>query len=87
MNDFFDVTKLDLLTEDEKEFNKQYVNKLIKYSEGGKGVDGVQMKALTAGASVIAKRQQSRSAVAVLKFGIQKHSERRLIEGRKENKD
>ena len=43
------------------------------YADGK--VDGIQIKNLTAGAATIAKRQQSRSAVAVLKFGIEKYNE------------
>lgn len=68
MNEFFDINELDLLTEDEKEFNKKHVNKLSMYADGK--VDGVHIRNLTAGAATIAKRQQSRSAIAMLKFNI-----------------
>lgn len=68
MNDFFNVNELDLLTEDEKKFNENYVKKLTAYSDGK--VDGVHIRNLTAGAATIAKRQQSRSAIAMLKFNI-----------------
>ncbi len=69
-NDFFNVENLDLLTKEESDFNKIHVQKLKDYSEGK--VDGVLIKALTAGAATIAKRQQSRSAVALLKHNINK---------------
>jgi hypothetical protein len=73
INDIFDINKLDLLTEPEKKFNADYIKKLQGYADGK--VDGIQIKNLTAGAATIAKRQQSRSAVAVLKFGIEKYNE------------
>ena len=68
MNEILDVETLDLLTEDEKKFNANYVKKLQGYADGK--VEGIQMKNLTAGAATIAKRQQSRSAVAVLKWNM-----------------
>jgi hypothetical protein len=68
MSDFFDINELDLLTEEEKKFNKNYVDKLNLYSEGQIGA--AHIKNLTAGAATIAKRQHSRSAVALLKFNI-----------------
>lgn len=68
MSDFFDIDELDLLTEEEKKFNKNYVDKLNLYSEGQIGA--AHIKNLTAGAATIAKRQHSRSAVALLKFNI-----------------
>ena len=74
MNEVLNVDGLDLLTDDEREFNKVYVEKLRKYADGE--VDGVQIKALTAGASTIAKRQQSRSAVAVLKWNMARGGEK-----------
>lgn len=73
MNEILDVDSLDLLTEDEKQFNDLYVKKLIGYSEGN--VEGIQIKNLTAGAATIAKRQQSRSAVALLKFNMLKNTD------------
>jgi len=68
MNEILDVDALDLLTDEEKKFNSDYVKKLQGYADGK--VDGVQIKNLTAGAATIAKRQQSRSAVAVLKWNM-----------------
>lgn len=68
MNEILDVDGLDLLTDEEKKFNVQYVNKLRDYVNGN--ADGVLIRNLTAGAATIAKRQQSRSAVAVLKWGM-----------------
>lgn len=76
MNEILDVDTLDLLTEEEKQFNETYVKKLQGYADGK--VEGIQIKNLTAGAATIAKRQQSRSAVAVLKFNmVQKGAEAR----------
>lgn len=63
-----DVDALDLLTDDEKLFNCAYVNKLRGYADGR--VEGIHIKNLTAGAATIAKRQQSRSAVAMLKWSM-----------------
>lgn len=67
-NELLNVDNLDLLTEDEKKFNANYVKKLQGYADGE--VDGIQIKNLTAGAATIAKRQQSRSAVALLKWNM-----------------
>lgn len=68
-----DVDGLDLLTEGEKEFNDIYVKKLVDYANGK--ADGVHIRNLTSGAATIAKRQQSRSAVAVLKWNMMKKKE------------
>jgi hypothetical protein len=68
LSDIFNVNGLDLLTEDEKTFNDKYVKKLLGYAEGK--VEGVEIKNLTAGAATIAKRQQSRSAVALMKWNM-----------------
>jgi len=68
MSEILNVNTLDLLTEEEKRFNADYVKKLHGYADGT--VDGIQIKNLTAGAATIAKRQQSRSAVAVLKWNM-----------------
>lgn len=73
MKSVFNLDDLDLLTPEEISFNREYVNKLHGYADGN--VDGVQMKNLTAGAATIAKRQQSRSAVAVLKWSVLKREE------------
>jgi len=70
--ELFNIDQLDLLTTDEKKFNKTYISQLNGYADGK--VDGVKIKALTAGAATIAKRQQSRSAVAMLKLNIMKTS-------------
>ena len=67
-NEILNVDLLDLLTDEEKKFNADYVKKLQGYADGN--VDGIQIKNLTAGAATIAKRQQSRSAVAVLKWNM-----------------
>jgi hypothetical protein len=67
-NDILSVDGLDLLYDDEKKFNALYVKKLLGYSEGK--VEGIQIRNLTAGAATIAKRQQSRSAVAMLKWNM-----------------
>ena len=67
-NDIFNIDTLDLLTEEEKKFNARYTTMLQGYADGE--VDGVQIRNLTAGAATIAKRQQSRSAVAVLKWSM-----------------
>lgn len=68
MNEVLKVDTLDLLTEEEKSFNAKYVQMLKDYADGK--VSGVHIKNLTAGASTIAKRQQSRSAVAMLKWSM-----------------
>lgn len=68
--ELFNIDQLDLLTTDEKKFNKTYVNQLNGYADGK--VDGVKIRALTAGAATIVKRQQSRSAVAMLKLSVMK---------------
>lgn len=52
----------------EKKFNKTHVDMLQKYAEGK--AEGIQVRNLTAGAATIARRQQSRSAIAVLKWSI-----------------
>lgn len=85
MNDFFDINGLDLLSEDEKVFNKCYVKKLTAYSEGK--VDGVHIRNLTAGAATIAKRQQSRSAIAMLKFNIALKGDSLPVESEKKIED
>ncbi|MHA1840442.1 MAG: hypothetical protein ACTSYW_00560 [Candidatus Heimdallarchaeota archaeon] len=76
-NNIFDLENLDLLTSEEKLFNKTHIEKLMAYSEGK--VDGVQIKALTAGAATIAKRQQSRSAVALLMWNVEKLKEKNIM--------
>lgn len=68
-NNILEVDGLDLLTDDEKKVNSTYVKKLQGYADGK--VDGIQIKNLTAGVATIAKRQQSRSAVALLKWNMQ----------------
>lgn len=65
---FLNAEENDLLTKEEKRFNKVHVDMLQKYAEGK--AEGVQVRNLTAGAATIAKRQQSRSAIAVLKWSI-----------------
>lgn len=57
----------DLLTPEEKEFNKIHVSKMTDFATGGK-TTGIEIKNLTAGAAVIAKRQQSRSNTAGMKL-------------------
>jgi len=73
MNDLLNVAGLDLLTDEERAFNKLYVEKLRGYADGK--IEGTQIKNLTAGAATIAKRQQSRSAVAVLKWNIMRQGD------------
>jgi hypothetical protein len=73
-NELLNVDGLDLLTDEEKKFNALYVKKLLGYSDGK--VDGVQIRNLTAGAATIAKRQQSRSGVALLKWNVQMYETR-----------
>ena len=60
----FNAETLDLLTDKEKQFNRLYVDKLINYAKGKES--GELIKNLNAGASAIARKQQSRSAMAVL---------------------
>lgn len=74
MEQIFDVNKLDLLTEEEKKFNENYVKKLSLYADGK--IEGIHIKNLTAGAATIAKRQQSRSAVAMLKYNVVNRQEK-----------
>jgi hypothetical protein len=86
MSEILNVNTLDLLTEEEKKFNADYVKKLQGYADGT--VDGIQIKNLTAGAATIAKRQQSRSAVAVLKWNmVLKSGDERPAIGQSEGKD
>ena len=68
MNDILNVDGLDLLTDEEKKFNTKYIKMLHGYADGT--VDGVHIKALTAGAANLVKKQQSRSAVALLKWNM-----------------
>ncbi len=67
-NNLLDIGSLDLLTSEEKEFNNSYVKKLLLYADGR--FDGVHIRNLTAGAATIAKRQQSRSGIAMLKWSM-----------------
>lgn len=85
MNEFFDVNELDLLTEDEKLFNEKHVRKLNMYADGE--CDGVHIKNLTAGAATIAKRQQSRSGIAMLKFNIALKGDSLPVESEKRIED
>ncbi len=75
-NDLFDINNLDLLSKEERDFNDVYVKKLRLYADGK--IDGIQIKNLTAGASTIAKRQQSRSAIALLKWNIQNSLQKQI---------
>lgn len=68
INELFNIDSLDLLTKAEKDFNKMYVEKLKAYAKGE--LNGIMIRNLTSGASTIAKRQQSRSGVAMLKWSI-----------------
>ena len=74
----FDPQELDIITDDEARFHETYVRKLIDYAEGR--CDGVQIRNLTAGAASLAKKQQSRSAMAVLKFNMLNKGDMSLIE-------
>lgn len=86
MNEFFNIDELDLLTEEEKEYNRKHVKKLSMYADGK--VDGVEIRNLTAGAATIAKRQQSRSALAVLKVNMALKGDLLPLENKtSENKD
>lgn len=73
INDLLNVDGLDLLTKEEKTFNTKFVKALHSYADGK--YDVTKIKTLTAGASTIAKRQQSRSAVAMLKWHIAKNDQ------------
>lgn len=66
--ELFDINNLELLSESEKISNKKYVECLIDYANGK--ADGIKLRNLSAGAATIAKLQQSRSAVARLKFDV-----------------
>jgi hypothetical protein len=71
MSQICDIDELDMLTADEKSFNEEFVAKLRTYGQTN-GVSGVELKQLNAAASTIAKRQQSRSAIAVLRWSMAK---------------
>lgn len=58
----------DQVTEQERKFNDKYIEMLEGYADGK--VDGVKIKNLTAGAAVLAKKQQSRSAMAALRYAM-----------------
>ena len=68
VNDILGSESNDLLTEEEKGFNRKHVQMLRDYADGK--VEGIQLKNMTAGASTVAKRQQSRRALAVLKWSM-----------------
>jgi hypothetical protein len=70
MQPIFDPMELDLSTPDEREFWDHYVKDLIGYQKGK--VDGVKIKAQTAAAAACVKKQQSRSAMAMIKYDMQK---------------
>ena len=67
-DEVFSLDKIDLTTDAEKKYHDTYLNKLQGYADGK--VDGIQIKQLTAGAAVIAKKQQSRSSTAALKWSV-----------------
>jgi len=64
--EIFNLNELDLLTDEEKASNATHVKAILAYNEGK--CDGVKLRQMTAAAAAIAKRQQSRSATAVLKW-------------------
>ena len=70
----YDLDNLDLLTKDEREACSEHVKALIKYAKGDK-VSGILIRQLTAGAAVIAKKQQSRSAMAMLSWSMSQKTE------------
>ncbi len=78
MKPIFNPEELSLLTEGEMDLQREYVKKLKGYAQGS--VDGVQIKALNAGMSNIARMTQSRSAMALLKFNMLNRGDKTLIE-------
>jgi hypothetical protein len=59
-----DVVALDLLTDEEKAFNKLYVERLVAFANGEGNID--RLKVMAAGALAIASRQRARCVVAAL---------------------
>lgn len=67
-----DVNDCELLTAEEKTFNDKHLRAMHDFADGKQ--EAVVVKQLTAAAAVIAKRMQSRSAIAVLKFNMKKYA-------------
>jgi len=70
MKPIFEPMELDLSTEGERKFFEAYERDVLKYTEGK--CDGVKLRQETAAAAVFAKKQQSRSAMAMIKYDREK---------------
>ena len=77
MKPIFDPEELTLMTSEEQDLNKKYVKMLSNYMDDK--VDGVKMKAMTAGMANIVRTVQSRSATALLKFNLLNKGDQRVI--------
>ena len=81
MKPIFDPTELDITTDIERDFYEAYGKEALLYVQGK--CDGVKMRQETAIASVYAKRQQSRSAMAMIKYDREKRGYKLLPDKKK----
>lgn len=76
MKPIFDPMELELTTEGERKVFKEYEEEVLAYITGskrnGRIVDGIKIRQETAACAVFAKRQQSRSAMAMIKYDREK---------------
>jgi len=71
MKPIFEPMELDLSTDGERKFFELYEKEAIGYITGK--TEGVKLRQETAAAAVFAKKQQSRSAMAMIKYDREKH--------------
>jgi len=72
MKPIFDPMELDLSTEGERKFFEKFEIEAIGYINGK--TEGVKLRQETAAAAVFAKKQQSRSAMAMIKYDREKNA-------------
>lgn len=86
MKPIFDPMELELTTPGEREIFERYVKEVLGYMDGK--VDGVKIRQETSACAVIAKKIQSRSAMAVIKYDMQKRTGEAhpVLEDRREEK-
>ena len=72
MKPIFEPLELDLSTEGERAFFAKYEAEAMKYVMGE--CDGIKVRQETSIAAVFAKKQQSRSAMAMIKYDREKRS-------------
>jgi len=78
MKPIFEPMELDLSTEGERKFFERYEQEVLNYIDGK--CDGVKLRQETAAASVFAKKQQSRSAMAMIKYDREKKGYIAIVE-------